>query len=67
VLTALRREQRAGNVECLGEAVADGLWHGNNITRRQELQWRLTDAYALAHGNDACRAAHERSSFPDER
>lgn len=58
VLTALRREERAGNVECLGPAKADGRWHGHNITQKNQLQWRLTDDYALAHGNHACRIAH---------
>jgi len=60
VLTALRREERAGNVECLGPTAADGKWHGNNITANAELVWRLSDDYATAHGNEACRAALAR-------
>lgn len=62
VLTALRREQRAGNVECLGPLADRPGWHGHNITANAELQWRLSDDYAIAHGNEACRAAHARVS-----
>ena len=57
VLTALRREERAGNVVCLGARQIDGGWHGHNITRNRELMWRLADEYAEAHGNSWCRAA----------
>jgi hypothetical protein len=59
-LTALRREERAGNVICLGPTSSDGRWHGHDITTNAELQWRLTDEYAATHGNEACRAALAR-------
>ena len=61
VLTALRREQRAGNVECLGPLANRPGWNGHNITANAELQWRLSDDYAVSHGNEACRAALARA------
>lgn len=57
VLTALRQQQRMGNVEFLGPLADFPGWHGHNITANAELQWRLSDEYATGHGNEACRSA----------
>ncbi len=57
VLTALRRIAKSGQVICLGTRESDGLWHGHDITRNQELVWRLDVAAARAFGNVACRTA----------
>ena len=57
VLTALRREQKAGNVVCLGHVEDDGGWHGNNITANNEFKWRLACGC-----HQICKCSHEGQS-----
>lgn len=41
VLSALRKAEKAGLVECLGAIGNDGKWHGHNVVEDRHLTWKL--------------------------